>query len=251
MIPKIIHQTWKTSNIPNKWKEYHNTWKKHFPEPEYQHILWTDEVNKDFIKENYNWFYNTFSGYPKGIQRADAIRYFILFHYGGIYADLDCEVRENFYQDLEQDNINLAGNPYENGKSTMNNLMCSDKNNDKWKKVFQELEKRKKNLSTLDSTGPVVLNSLTNHDIKILDYKQFNPLKKRNFLRYHIENTFFMPLDKEKMKTWDIAKVVHHGSESWAYDEIKCLLYNNIIFILTILCLITYLIFKYKKITIF
>jgi len=60
-----------------------------------------------------------------------------------------------------------------------------------------------------------------------------------------------MPLDKEKMKTWDIAKVVHHGSESWAYDEIKCLLYNNIIFILTILCLITYLIFKYKKITIF
>ena len=183
MIPKIIHQTWKTSNIPNKWKEYHNTWKKHFPEPEYQHILWTDEVNKDFIKENYNWFYNTFSGYPKGIQRADAIRYFILFHYGGIYADLDCEVRENFYQDLEQDNINLAGNPYENGKSTMNNLMCSDKNNDKWKKVFQELEKSK-NLKEKN----------INHNSDLNIFTDFNPMDllpfDKSFFTYNSLKTF-------------------------------------------------------------
>ena len=31
----------------------------------------------------------TFDGYPYPIQRADAIRYFVLHHFGGIYIDLD------------------------------------------------------------------------------------------------------------------------------------------------------------------
>ena len=64
--------------------------------------------------------------------------------------------------------------------------------NIKWKIVFQELEKRKNNSSTLGSTGPVVLDSLKGEKVKVLDYKEFNPLKKRNFLRYHIENSFFI-----------------------------------------------------------
>ena len=96
MIPKIIHQTWKNETIPDKWKTYHQSWKTHFPTLEYKHILWTDKDNREFIKENYNWFLETFDNYPKNIQRADAIRYFILYHYGGIYADLDCEVTGEF-----------------------------------------------------------------------------------------------------------------------------------------------------------
>lgn len=32
---------------------------------------------------------DTFDGYTYPIQRADAIRYFVLYHYGGIYIDLD------------------------------------------------------------------------------------------------------------------------------------------------------------------
>jgi inositol phosphorylceramide mannosyltransferase catalytic subunit len=31
----------------------------------------------------------TFDGYQFPIQRADAIRYFVLAYYGGIYIDLD------------------------------------------------------------------------------------------------------------------------------------------------------------------
>lgn len=37
----------------------------------------------------YPWFLDTFDGYPFPIQRADAIRYFVLAHYGGVYLDLD------------------------------------------------------------------------------------------------------------------------------------------------------------------
>jgi len=52
-------------------------------------MLWTDASSREFIAQNYRWFLDTFDSYPYGIQRADAIRYFVLHHYGGVYVDLD------------------------------------------------------------------------------------------------------------------------------------------------------------------
>jgi mannosyltransferase OCH1-like enzyme len=40
-------------------------------------------------ERRYLWFLETFDSYPYPIQRADAIRYFVLHHFGGIYIDLD------------------------------------------------------------------------------------------------------------------------------------------------------------------
>lgn len=57
--------------------------------------LWTNEKSRDFIAAEYPWFLDTFENYPHGIQRADAIRYFVLAHYGGTYIDLD-DVRPLF-----------------------------------------------------------------------------------------------------------------------------------------------------------
>ena len=241
MIPKIIHQIYwdfygNNKDIPEKWKSHHQSWKDKFPEPEYQHILWDYDKSKDLIEKEYNWFLETWNNYPKHIQRADAIRYFILYRYGGIYADLDCEVRENFYQYLDQNNINLAESIHSNEKrNTMNHLMASDKNNEKWKKVFSNLEKKKKLGSTIESTGPAILNVLKDENINVLSCKDFNPLKKRPWWRYHIENTFFTTLDEEKMKYWDSAKVVHHSSESWYTEEAYHYIKTYRIFILIML----------------
>lgn len=52
-------------------------------------MLWTDAGSREFISEHYPWFLDTFDGYTYPIQRADVIRYFILYHYGGVYIDLD------------------------------------------------------------------------------------------------------------------------------------------------------------------
>jgi inositol phosphorylceramide mannosyltransferase catalytic subunit len=52
-------------------------------------MLWTDASSREFIAEHYPWFLDTFDGYVYPIQRADAIRYFVLHHYGGVYMDLD------------------------------------------------------------------------------------------------------------------------------------------------------------------
>ena len=52
-------------------------------------MLWTDASSRQFIIEHYPWFLETFDNYRYPIQRADAIRYFVLYHYGGVYIDLD------------------------------------------------------------------------------------------------------------------------------------------------------------------
>ncbi|KAH3666191.1 hypothetical protein OGAPHI_004380 [Ogataea philodendri] len=87
LIPKIIHQTYKTTDIPEVWKKGQQSCID--LHPDYQYMLWTDEMSREFISEHYPWFLQTFDNYKYPIQRADAIRYFVLSHYGGIYIDLD------------------------------------------------------------------------------------------------------------------------------------------------------------------
>lgn len=87
VIPKIIHQTWKNETIPEKWVEPQKTCVD--LHPDYEYMLWTDKSSRDFIQLEYPWFLDQFDSYKFNIERADAIRYFILAHYGGVYIDLD------------------------------------------------------------------------------------------------------------------------------------------------------------------
>ncbi|KAI9714901.1 MAG: hypothetical protein M1820_000190 [Bogoriella megaspora] len=87
LIPKIIHQTYINDSIPEVWKGAQKSCKDLHKDYEYK--LWTDKKARDFIYTEYPWFLDTFDNYPYNIQRADAIRYFVLAHYGGIYIDLD------------------------------------------------------------------------------------------------------------------------------------------------------------------
>ena len=86
-IPKIIHQTYINETIPAQWVAAQQSCIDLHPDYEYK--LWTDKKSLDFIEKEYPWFLATFKSYEHPIQRADAIRYFVLAHYGGIYIDLD------------------------------------------------------------------------------------------------------------------------------------------------------------------
>ncbi len=92
-VPKIIHQTYKNSSIPARWREAADSCTA--LHPDYQYMFWTDASARDFLVKEYPWFLPTYDSYPYTIQRADAVRYFVLHHYGGIYADLDvgCQFR--------------------------------------------------------------------------------------------------------------------------------------------------------------
>lgn len=89
IIPKIIHQTYINTSIPEVWQEAQRSCLELHKKPDWEYKLWTDAMSVDFIAKEYPDFLETFKNYPYPIQRADAIRYFVLDFYGGIYIDLD------------------------------------------------------------------------------------------------------------------------------------------------------------------
>ena len=49
--------------------------------PSWEYKLWTDEDNRNLIKDHYPWFLKTYDEYDVNIKRVDAVRYFYLYHY--------------------------------------------------------------------------------------------------------------------------------------------------------------------------
>lgn len=91
--PKIIHQSWKTIDVPEHWKISKENWIKYHPE--YIYILWTDEMNLKLISNFYSDYLEQFKKYPHNIQRADFSRICYLHRYGGLYSDLDISPNRN------------------------------------------------------------------------------------------------------------------------------------------------------------
>lgn len=88
--PKIIFQTWKSkTDIPENITHLIKTIK--FYNKDFEYIIWDDADNEAFILNKYPWFLPTYKSFDMEIYRADAVRYFFLFEYGGIYLDLDVE----------------------------------------------------------------------------------------------------------------------------------------------------------------
>jgi mannosyltransferase OCH1-like enzyme len=88
-IPKIIHQTWMSGEVPDdfarmarSWQVRHRSWQYH---------LWTNDMNRKYIKAHFPFFLTRFDSYGKDIQRVDAMKYFILLREGGIFIDMDIE----------------------------------------------------------------------------------------------------------------------------------------------------------------
>ncbi len=92
LIPKIIHQIWLGSELPDRYKRLCETWKaKH---PAWQHILWTDKEAAALTMSNRS-LYESMKNYGA---KADILRYEILYQYGGLYVDTDFECLKPFDQ---------------------------------------------------------------------------------------------------------------------------------------------------------
>lgn len=89
-VAPIIHQSWKTQNLPSKrMKIWSASWRKCFPK--WLYFLWTDEDNRALVAQFYPWFLKKYDALPKNIMRVDTVRYLYMHQFGGIYADLDTE----------------------------------------------------------------------------------------------------------------------------------------------------------------
>ena len=166
-IPKIIHQTWKSRDLPDNFKKWSKIIKDLHPDWEYK--LWTDEDNRNFIKNHYSWFLKTYDNYDVHIKRVDAVRYFYLYHYGGVYIDLDFICLKKLDKLLEKNNA-VFGNQLRNVKSIANAFMISPPKHNLFKYIIDNLESEK-DKHVLGATGPWFLTEKINNYTNDLESK--------------------------------------------------------------------------------
>jgi mannosyltransferase OCH1-like enzyme len=179
-IPKIIHhicpKDFTRWNI--KWFSCYESWLRIFPEPEYKHMHWfDDELHKVIQDEEFIWFLDVFTSYSENIKRIDMVRPFILWKYGGIYADMDYMVFKNFYNELDQNKVSLCESPFKGNEDVTNALMASPKGNNFWLLVIDECYKHKDTYVLL-STGPQLITKIYHlypELVSILPENKYNP----------------------------------------------------------------------------
>ena len=91
MIPRVLHQTWKDHEVPERFRAAQASWREAHPGWEYR--FWTDDDLADVVERHAPELVELWRGYPDAIQRVDAARYVILREFGGAYVDLDVTCR--------------------------------------------------------------------------------------------------------------------------------------------------------------
>jgi hypothetical protein len=83
-IPRIFHQIWLGKGVlPLKFRAYRDTWRR--LHPAWEHKLWTDDNLPPLVNHA---LFDSVSGYR---EKADILRYELLYRYGGVYVDTDFE----------------------------------------------------------------------------------------------------------------------------------------------------------------
>ena len=88
-IPHIIHQAWQSYVIPKEMAFWVKSWTQ--LNPDWEYWFWTPQNVHALLKKHYPQLLDMYNSYPYDVQRADAMRYIVLYHFGGLYADLDME----------------------------------------------------------------------------------------------------------------------------------------------------------------
>ncbi|OWF49825.1 mannosyl phosphorylinositol ceramide synthase CSH1-like [Mizuhopecten yessoensis] len=170
-IPKIIHQTWKNTEIPSKFITWIKTWKANHPDWEY--FLWTDESAHALIKDKYPFLLSTFDNYSEGIRKADALRYVILYEFGGVYADMDLESLKPIDPMAKKFSCFISQEPYEHPildanfeHLVINALIGCQARHPFMKKLMDNLPAFRHMWNVLDSTGPHFVTLIYNEYMK-------------------------------------------------------------------------------------
>lgn len=222
MIPHLIHQTWKTKDIPTRFVYLRDTWIRHHPD--WQYRLWTDADNRAFLAENYPAFLPIFDAYQTPICRADAIRYFLLKHFGGLYVDLDFECFQPLDDILASEHVILGREPEAHVRDQVklhqgitqivcNALMASPAGHPFWDHVVQAMVAAQSEPGPLDATGPFVLTRAVqswqdsgNVDIDVLPASVFYPADVHD----GSEGRLF------DLENWQRASAGAHAMHHWA-----------------------------------
>lgn len=183
-VPKILHQTApkNRSQWHPDWARCQESWMQHFVKKKgWTYRMWTDEDLNKFMQESYPWFYSTYLAYGQNIQRIDIARYFILYHYGGIYADMDFFCFRYFMEEatVSSTKVSVVESGYKENENVQNSLMISPVGDPFWMSVVVKAQSRTSSTDVLYSTGPKLLSDVLDEmvpgRIDILPMHLFNP----------------------------------------------------------------------------
>ncbi|KFY85219.1 hypothetical protein V500_08611 [Pseudogymnoascus sp. VKM F-4518 (FW-2643)] len=88
-IPKLLHQSWKTNDLPAKFEKWSRVCREKHPDWEW--VLWTNEDNLNLVRKYFPWLEETYLELPGEIYRADFSRNLYMYIFGGVYVDLDTD----------------------------------------------------------------------------------------------------------------------------------------------------------------
>lgn len=223
---KIIHQVW-FGTIPNKreaaktykkLKVYRDSWIN--KNPKWFYVSWNLEKCEKLVKHFYPQHLEMYKKYPYIIQKCDAVRYFILHRYGGLYADMDYFCNKPWDEVIKKypHDIYIVETPNNTGNDKVhvsNSLMYSAvKNHSYWNSIFIEMELKKnssyyytsRHITIMMTTGPGIINRIFNkykYRYKLNHYpcKLFHPYgvsddaktlsncnKEQDVYAYHIQD---------------------------------------------------------------
>jgi len=94
----------------------------------YEYRLWSEEECNQLIRDHYPEFKQLWEDFTQPIMRIDFIRYIILYHYGGIYLDLDMYPLQDFECLLHQSEVFVRWNN-DKRKLPYNAVMMSETHN--------------------------------------------------------------------------------------------------------------------------
>ena len=196
MIPKILHQTAKTAQIPERWRTYQQRLRELHPGWEYR--LWTDEDNLHLVSSRMPQLLDAYKSAPLNIMRADLARYAIMDSVGGLYLDFDYEFLKPF--DFGQYSLVLPRESDDDREVFVGNaVIASEPGHPFWKAVLEEYVAMHKSQpkdpeeeDIISLTGPglltrVYLRDFTNDEsIYVPSRMAFNPPIPRSEYEYEV-----------------------------------------------------------------
>ncbi|MNK72035.1 Glycosyltransferase sugar-binding region containing DXD motif protein [compost metagenome] len=235
-IPKTIMQTWKDMNIPDKWKRSVESIREVLLPNGWRHILMTDEDNRNLIADNFPDFLETYDNFKYPIQRADAIRACYLYLYGGVYSDLDFEVKADFYELIEGHSLLFvpSGNI---GTMFTNAFMVSKPKHEFWLEYIEEMKKPApwygigKHMHVMTTTGPMALSRVierTKYPYTILPSALFTPCSVCDLTCEASNSSYLVQLDGG---SWN-------GADSLTYNWFMCNGWTVVLIIIIVIIII-------------
>lgn len=113
----VLHQTWKDTCILETKVKHMKSWET--IEKKLKVIFWTDDSMDAWLYSRFNGTY-IYQGWEllktcdkAHIKKADVFRAMLIWYYGGIYADLDIEIRQSFVEFLEEKTTLVSWEPRE------------------------------------------------------------------------------------------------------------------------------------------